>query len=182
MMDQHDTASVRIVGSNQVGMREFNERVVLQAIRLHGSLPKADLARLTRLSTQTVSVIINRLLADGLIVKLDSLRGKVGQPSQPIALNPDTYAAPDVDNVFGEIKQGLREAIEFLDPTLVDRLSGIGVAAPLMFGGWQRQLRMSASDANAWTRTNRICSSNRNVRTRGLRNIRSNRCPLSNPI
>ena len=34
-------------GSNHVGMRQFNERVVLQAIRAHGSLPKADLARLT---------------------------------------------------------------------------------------------------------------------------------------
>ena len=33
-------------GSNHVGMRQFNERVVLQAIRLNGSLPKAELARL----------------------------------------------------------------------------------------------------------------------------------------
>ena len=32
----------RTVGSNQVGMRQFNERIVLQAIRLHGPLPKAD--------------------------------------------------------------------------------------------------------------------------------------------
>lgn len=185
MMDQYDPASVRTVGSNQLGMREFNERVVLQAIRLHGSLPKAELARLTRLSTQTVAVIINRLLADGLVVKRDSLRGKVGQPSQPIALNPDgafsigiqvgrrelelmmidftgtprfrstaTYAAPDVENVFSEIERRLREALEFLPPALVDRLSGIGIAAPLMFGGWQQLLGMSPSDANAWTRTN----------------------------
>jgi len=34
----------RTVGSNQVGMRQFNERIVLQAIRLHGPLPKADVA------------------------------------------------------------------------------------------------------------------------------------------
>jgi len=31
-------------GSNHAGMRQFNERVVLQAIRLHGSLPKAEIA------------------------------------------------------------------------------------------------------------------------------------------
>ena len=31
-------------GSNHVGMRQFNERVVLQAIRLNGSLPKAGIA------------------------------------------------------------------------------------------------------------------------------------------
>jgi predicted NBD/HSP70 family sugar kinase len=76
-------------GSNQLGMRQYNERVVLQAIRLHGSLPKADLARLTKLSTQTVSLIIDRLLIDGLVVKQEAVRGKVGQPSVPIALNPD---------------------------------------------------------------------------------------------
>ncbi|MES2072110.1 MAG: ROK family transcriptional regulator [Pseudomonadota bacterium] len=70
-------------------MSQFNERVVLQAIRFHGSMPKADIARLTNLSTQTVSLIINRLLEEGLVLKLASLRGKVGQPSVPIALNPE---------------------------------------------------------------------------------------------
>lgn len=76
-------------GSNQIGMRQYNERVVLQAIRLHGSLPKADLARLTHLSTQTISLIVDRLHADGLVVKQAAVRGKVGQPSVPMALNPD---------------------------------------------------------------------------------------------
>ena len=36
-------------GSNHVGMRQFNERVVLQAVRLNGSCPKAELARLMEL-------------------------------------------------------------------------------------------------------------------------------------
>jgi predicted NBD/HSP70 family sugar kinase len=76
-------------GSNQIGMRQYNERVVLHAIRLHGSLPKADLARLTHLSTQTVSLIIDRLHSDGLVIKQAAVRGKVGQPSVPMALNPD---------------------------------------------------------------------------------------------
>jgi predicted NBD/HSP70 family sugar kinase len=76
-------------GSNQSGMGQFNERVVLQAIRLHGSLAKADLARLTHLSTQTVSLIINRLLEQGLVLKRAPQRGKVGQPSVPIMLNAD---------------------------------------------------------------------------------------------
>lgn len=76
-------------GSNQIGMRQFNERVVLHAIRLHGAQPKADLARLTHLSTQTVSLIIERLLNDDLVLKQEPVRGKVGQPSVPIALNPE---------------------------------------------------------------------------------------------
>ena len=76
-------------GSNQNGMRQFNERVVLQAIRLHGELPKAELARVTGLSTQTISMIVNALLAEGLLLKREPLRGRIGQPSVPIALDPE---------------------------------------------------------------------------------------------
>jgi predicted NBD/HSP70 family sugar kinase len=76
-------------GSNQGGMRQFNERVVLQAIRLQGSCPKAEIARLTHLTAQTVQIIIARLEADELVRKLPPVRGKVGQPSVPMALNPD---------------------------------------------------------------------------------------------
>jgi predicted NBD/HSP70 family sugar kinase len=70
-------------------MRQFNERTVLRAIRHEGAIPKADLARLTQLSSQTVSIIVNRLLEDGLLIKQDRIRGKIGQPSVPLAINPD---------------------------------------------------------------------------------------------
>jgi predicted NBD/HSP70 family sugar kinase len=76
-------------GSSQSGMSQYNERVVLQAVRLNGGLPKAELARVTRLSTQTVSLIINRLLAQGLVSKGQPQRGKVGQPPVPIMIAPD---------------------------------------------------------------------------------------------
>jgi predicted NBD/HSP70 family sugar kinase len=65
-----------------------NERLMLHHVRRLGSIAKADLARVTGLSTQTASVIINRLLEEQLVRKLDVVRGKIGQPSQPIALNP----------------------------------------------------------------------------------------------
>ena len=58
----------RMRGSNHTGMRQFNERIVLQAIRHHGALPKADLARMTHLSTQAVSIIVGRLMDDGLLI------------------------------------------------------------------------------------------------------------------
>jgi predicted NBD/HSP70 family sugar kinase len=76
-------------GSNHVGMRQFNERTVLQNIRLHPNVSKADIARLTKLSTQTASVIIDALLEEGLLLRGEPLKGKVGQPSVPILLNPD---------------------------------------------------------------------------------------------
>ncbi len=96
-------------GSNHVGMRQFNERVVLQAIRLHGNLPKAEIARVTHLTPQTVQLIIGRLEADGLVVKQAALRGKVGQPSVPMALNPD-----------GAFSIGIKIGRRSLDLLLVD--------------------------------------------------------------
>ena len=96
-------------GSNHAGMRQFNERVVLQAIRLHGSLPKAEIARVTHLTAQTVQIIIARLEADGLVRKLDPVRGKVGQPSVPMALNPD-----------GAFSIGIKIGRRSLDMLLID--------------------------------------------------------------
>ncbi|WP_213953537.1 ROK family transcriptional regulator [Variovorax sp. dw_954] len=96
-------------GSNQVGMRQFNERVVLQAIRLHGALPKAEIARVTHLTAQTVQIIIARLEADGLVLKHAPVRGKIGQPSIPMALNPD-----------GAYSIGIKIGRRSLDVLLVD--------------------------------------------------------------
>ncbi|WP_421725864.1 ROK family transcriptional regulator [Bauldia sp.] len=76
-------------GTNQSGVRLYNERLVLSLIRRHGNLPKADIARLTRLSPQTITLIMRQLEADGLVTKLDRRRGRIGQPSVPFALNPD---------------------------------------------------------------------------------------------
>ncbi len=77
------------LGSSQSGVRLHNERLVLSLIRAHGTLPKAEIARATRLSPQTVSVIVRQLEADGLLLREKLLKGKVGQPLQPFRLDPD---------------------------------------------------------------------------------------------
>nr|WP_210730663.1 ROK family transcriptional regulator [Roseibacterium persicicum] len=69
-------------------MRAHNERLVLTLIRRHGALPKSEIARLTGLSAQTVSVIMRALEEDGLILRGEPQRGRVGQPSVPMRLNP----------------------------------------------------------------------------------------------
>jgi predicted NBD/HSP70 family sugar kinase len=76
-------------GTSQSGVRLYNERLVLSLIRLHGRLPKAEMAKLTGLSAQTVSVIVRQLEADGLLKRRTPLRGKVGQPLVPFELDPD---------------------------------------------------------------------------------------------
>jgi predicted NBD/HSP70 family sugar kinase len=84
-----DASRLRPRGSSQGGLRQYNERVLLQAVRLHGALPGAELARLTHLTAQTVSLITKKLLDEGLLLKGAPVRGKVGQPSVPLGLNPD---------------------------------------------------------------------------------------------
>lgn len=73
-------------GSNQTGMRQWNERLVLSLVRTHRALPKAEIARLTGLSAQTVSVIMRELEQEGLLERGEPLRGRVGQPSVPMSL------------------------------------------------------------------------------------------------
>ena len=75
--------------SNPGGLGQYNERVVLQAIRQGGALAGAEIARLTQLTAQTVSMITQRLEAGGLLLRGAPQRGKVGQPAVPLSLNPD---------------------------------------------------------------------------------------------
>lgn len=76
-------------GTNQSGMRDYNQRLVLSLVRRRGSLSKTDIARITGLSTQTISVIMRELELDGLLRRGAPVRGKVGQPSIPMSLDPN---------------------------------------------------------------------------------------------
>lgn len=76
-------------GGSQSGLRLYNERLVLSLIRRYGSLPKAEIARVTGLSAQTASVIVKQLEADGLLLRQRPQRGRIGQPPVPLSLNPD---------------------------------------------------------------------------------------------
>lgn len=90
-------------GANQVRVRAYNERLVLSVVRRHRGLSKADIARRTGLSAQTVSVIMRALEKDGLLMRGEPMRGKVGQPSIPMYLNPEAVFS------FG-VKIGRRSA------------------------------------------------------------------------
>jgi len=167
-------------GSNHVGMRQFNERVVLQAIRLNGSCPKAELARLTGLTAQTIGLITNRLEEDGLIIRHEPVRGRIGQPSVPLALNPDGAFSIGIKigrrsadlllvDFTGTVRR--RESMPYIFPdaqtllpaienhmaaiqndlgALSTRLVGVGVAAPFNLGGWHKMLGLPPSVSDDW--------------------------------
>ena len=123
-------------GTNQSGVRLYNERLVLSLIRRHESLPKAEIARLTGLSPQTITVIMRALEADGLVVKRNRQRGKIGQPSVPFALNPDGALSLGVKigrrsadiilmDFTGGVRATLRESYQFPSPEfIIDFVAG----------------------------------------------------------
>jgi len=76
-------------GTKQADIRAYNERLLLSLIRRHGHLTRAETSRLTGLSAQAISVIVRRLEEDGLLQRGNVLRGKIGQPSTPMALAAD---------------------------------------------------------------------------------------------
>jgi predicted NBD/HSP70 family sugar kinase len=73
-------------GSNQSGLRAWNERLLFTLLHTHGAMPKADIARVTGLSAQTISVIIRALEQEGFLERGDPVRGRIGQPSVPMSL------------------------------------------------------------------------------------------------
>lgn len=112
--DQSPVVPEVVRGSNQSGMRAHNERLLLTLIRQKGPMAKAEIARITGLSAQTVSVIMRSLEAEGVLRKGAPVRGKVGQPSVPMNLAPDAA-------YFLGLKVGRRS----LDLTLTDFLGHI---------------------------------------------------------
>ena len=101
-------------GSNQSGMRAYNERLVLSLIRQNGAMAKAEIARRTGLSAQTVSVIMRALEADGLLMRGEPVRGRIGQPSIPMGLAQD-----------GAFFFGLKVGRRSLDLVLTDFLGEV---------------------------------------------------------
>jgi predicted NBD/HSP70 family sugar kinase len=126
-------------GTNQSGVKLYNERLVLSLIRSHGSLSKTEIARQTGLSTQTSSVIMKQLESDGLLIKGTPIRGKVGQPSVPMSLNPEgafsigfKFGRRSADLVLmdfvGKVRCVLRENYAYPTPNELERFVRTGVA------------------------------------------------------
>lgn len=112
--DRGATDDVGLRGTNQSGMRAQNERLVLTLVRQHGALAKSDIARITGLSAQTVSVIMRSLEQDGLLQRGEPIRGRIGQPSVPMSLAAE-----------GAFFLGLKIGRRSVDLTLIDFLGKV---------------------------------------------------------
>ena len=76
-------------GTNLTRAGDYNQRVVLRAIRLHRETTRTELAAMTGLSTPTIANITRRLERDGMIRAAGRVQQGLGQPPLRIALDPD---------------------------------------------------------------------------------------------
>ncbi len=74
--------------NNELKKCNYNQRMVLSLLRRNKSMPKADLARQMGLSPTAVGTIISQLEENGLVLRGEPQRGKVGQPSVPYRIDP----------------------------------------------------------------------------------------------
>jgi predicted NBD/HSP70 family sugar kinase len=119
-----------IGGANQAGVRLYNERLLLSLVHRFGPLSKIEVARLTGLSVQSTSAILNRLQSRGLLKREAPLRGRVGQPTIPMSIDPEgaysfglRIGRRSCDLVLidfrGAIRQRAHRAYAFPTPTII---------------------------------------------------------------
>lgn len=149
-------------GTNQEFGRPYNRRIVLETIRVHGPVTRADIARKVGLTIQTVSTIIRELEEQGFILaRREEPRGR-GSPASTFAIDPSGGFAIGLHvtprgieaaliNLAGEVIGRDDRALPGVDAdtafaeirTLVDGLSalqpdgrmlGVGMAMPGPFG------------------------------------------------
>lgn len=169
-------------GANQSGSRAYNERLALSLIRLNGPLPKAELARLTGLSAQTLSLIMRRLEVDGLVRRLSPVRGRIGQPYVPYELSPtgaysiglkigrrstelvlcDMVGAVQTRAKLGYPFPQIDEVLKFVRKNVrsmqrrsqhPQRVLGVGIAMPFQIWKWQEELDVPHGSLDAWRDT-----------------------------
>ncbi|MGG7579198.1 ROK family transcriptional regulator [Rhizobium sp. Nf11,1] len=149
-----------ISGTNLEQAKSHNRRVVIEAVRTHGSLSRAAIARMTALTPQTVSNIVEELQRSQLLVAAAAQKLARGQPIIPYSINPHgaysiglelgrRRASGVLTDLSGAVCARIEHQVEHPDPqrampalqTIVEdlqeafafdrnRLLGIGIALP----------------------------------------------------
>ena len=78
-----------LTGTNLTYTKTYNYRIVFETIRLYGPISRADIARFTALTAQTVSNITKRLLDNQLIREGQKKQEGRGAPSLTLEINPE---------------------------------------------------------------------------------------------
>lgn len=85
---ESDQRLTGVAGTNLGFAKEHNLRAVIDAVRRHGALTRAEITRVTGLSAQTISNLVGELENRGLLLAGEPQKAKRGQPARPYRLNP----------------------------------------------------------------------------------------------
>ncbi len=77
----------RASGLNSLSVRSHNERLVLSLLLQNEATTRLEIGEQTGLSAQTVSVIVRSFEQEGLVVRGEAQKGRVGPPTTPLMLN-----------------------------------------------------------------------------------------------
>lgn len=84
-------------GTNLEYAKIYNARIVLETIRLHGPISRAQVARRTELTPQTISNITAQLIERNLVLETGRKQGSRGSPSTQLEFNAEGAFAVGLD-------------------------------------------------------------------------------------
>ncbi len=93
---------------NANSMRLKNQKKIINLLRL-APRSRADLARKTGLTRSAISVLIDSLIQDNIVVEDTLISGKVGRSSMNMKLNPNKYCILGFDIARNEYTVGLSD-------------------------------------------------------------------------
>lgn len=87
-----DTPAGRVLGK-----KEWRRSQILDAVRRSGPISRIDVARQLGSNSQTVSRVVDDLVAQGLIIEQPTLKNTIGRPPTPLVLNDDACCVLGID-------------------------------------------------------------------------------------
>jgi predicted NBD/HSP70 family sugar kinase len=133
-------------GTNLEHARVHNLRTVLEAIRLHGPVSRADLARRTGLTAQTIGNLVGALQRLDLVREAGTRRGRRGRSSTQLEINVGGAYCIGLDldrghltgllvDLGGSVRERVRIDLAFPSPDraldlMVDTVEGLASSVP----------------------------------------------------
>ena len=171
-------------GTNLARAGDYNQRIILQAIRVNAPITRAELTTISGLTAPTVNNITQRLLADRLVIDDGLVKGARGQPATKFVINPDGCLSIGVNvdrdhitvvamDFLGRIRFRASKNIDFPSPSVAQRFCetqlrkffstpnikdipviGVGIALPDDLG--RMNLPHQPPGYSAWTEFNPV--------------------------